>query len=487
MISVSDATKSAWMSDRQVNTIVVTFPTLNLTYSDSDIDPASLSLTESVSSNDSIEFVGCIASCLKVNIFDVPKTVKGKRIVVTVQAGNTDVIPLFKGIVDGVEIDANSRFKKITAYDDLYSTGQIECSDWYNSIMTFPATLKQIRDSLTSYMGLTQETQTLPNDDLTIQREFQDFEQLQALDVLKHICQLNGCCGIINRDGKFEYRFIQNSMLNDFTIAFNESLKYEEFTCKTIKRVQIRQNEDDPGVTTSGGGNKYIIQGNMWCYNLAGAYGAAQAVLAKVRGVTYHPFKSKGNGLPFMEVGDSVTFTLTAGGGYGVSKFLMLSRTLTGVQFCRDAYEARGLENQSEYITDLKTSLAELRRTQQEISSVSKRVIDYVLPTDIDETAIADGGNNDALTFEFYSGEDGEKASFYAMLDLTSTTLNANDTYTDCVLTVSYKLDGTTLETATQVYGDGGQILVLNYLLTELTKGNHTFIVNLAVSGGGIS
>lgn len=486
MISVSSATKAAWMSDREVNTISVSFPTLSLTYGNGAVDPSSLSLTEALSNSDNVEFVGCIASTLKVKIFDVPVNVKGKRIVVTIKAGNTDVISLFKGIVDSVTIDANSKYKQITAYDDLYTAGQIEVSDWYNSF-TFPATLKQIRDSLTTRIGLTQVTATLPNDDAVIQREFQDFETLQALDVLKNICQFNGCCGIINREGKFEYRFVKDSMVNDYTIAFNEMLNYEEYSVKSIKRVQIRNNEDDPGVTTAGGGNKYIIQSNMWCYNLAGAYQSAVNIQKKVRNITFHPFKAKNNALPFVEVGDSVTYTLTEGGGYGVSKFLVLSRTITGVQFCRDAYEARGLEDQSEYVTDLKTSLAELRRTQQEVSSVSKRVIDYVLPTDIDETAVSDGGNNDALTFEFYSGEDGEKASFYAMLDLTSTTLNADDTYTDCVLTVKYKLDGSVLETATQVYGDGGQILFLNYLLTELTKGNHTFIVNLAVSGGGIS
>ena len=61
MINVSSATKAAWMSDRKVNHIVISFPNLNLTYGNDSIDPDSLSWSEALCNADSMEFVGCIA------------------------------------------------------------------------------------------------------------------------------------------------------------------------------------------------------------------------------------------------------------------------------------------------------------------------------------------------------------------------------------------------------------------------------------------
>ena len=491
MIEVLETTKQAWMSDRRVNSITVTFPALNLTYTNEDIDPKSLQLTESLSSAESMEFVGCIASCLKVAIFDVASNVKDQYITVKVQAGNTEEIKLFHGYVDSVEIDSDSRFKKIVAYDALYQIGQMDVSYWYNRL-TFPMTLKAFRDSLCAYIGLTQKTTTLPNDDIEIRRELDNKQEIPAIVLLKSITQLNGCCGIINREGIFEYRFVSNKAIGseDFDYEFYERLKYEEFYCNPIQRVVIRGNEEDAGVSAGAGNNRYIIQDNVLTYGLANDVlrEAAENILAYLNELTYYPMRSTQSGCPFVEVGDTVAYNVPSY-GYGVGTFLILNRTLTGVQFCRDSFESRGVQNQSDYITDLQAQLSALQRTASEIKNLNEKTIDYLLPTSMDESSISDGSNNDVLTFDFYSNKDEEKTSFYSQVTFLARTTadDVNEVFGDYSMTVKFKLDGVEMETLLESGGDGNRILFLNYLLQNLTKGNHSFTVNFALSGGAIS
>lgn len=490
MINVSSATKAAWMSDRKVNHLVVSFPDLNLTYENDSIEPDSLSWTEALCNADSMEFVGCIASSFGASIYNIPDNVKGQYIEVTFQAGNTDIIPIFKGYVDSVEIEADSLFKKIKAYDALYNAGQIDVASWY-ARLPLPMTLGDIRASLMAYVGLTEVEDTeLPNDDVMIYRTLENPDTIKGLTVIKSICQLNGSCGIINREGLFEYRYVKESMESSYQLLYHESLKYEEYYCNSIQRVQIRDTEDDAGVNTSNYGNKYIVQGNMFAYELATdvLYSMANNILEKINGFTYHPMRSIQNGLPFFEVGDTLECVVDPV-GYGVDTFLILSRTLTGVQFCRDTFEARGTQNQSEYITDIQAEVDVLKRTTTEIRNLSTKIVDYILPTDIEESDIASGSNSNVINFEFYNSAENETTSFYASVNFDIET-DANlqtETYGDCTLTVTYIKDGTNVEVQTHTFGDGSYMLMLNYLLQNLSKGNHTFVIKFALSGGSLS
>lgn len=490
MINVNNNTKQAWLSDRKVNTVEIAFPNLSLTFGIDDIDKDNFSLKESLCNADSMEFVGCIASSLKVAIYNISDNVKGEEITVSIKAGNTETIPLFKGYVDSVEIDADSRFKTIIAYDALYNAGQVDVAQWY-ARLALPMTLGNIRASLMSYVGLTEvEGTELPNDDVMIYRTLENPDTIQALTVIKSICQLNGACGIINRDGEFEYRYIQTSMQTVYSLPFFEKLKYEEYYCNAIQRVQIRDTEEDAGVNTSNYGNKYIVQANMFAFELATdvLYNMANNILSKINGFTYHPMRSIQNGLPFVEVGDTIEYEVSSA-GYGVDTFLILSRTLTGIQFCRDTFESRGTQNQSEYISDIQAEVEVLKRTTTEIRNLSTKIVDYILPTNIEESDIASGSNSNVIEFEFYNSAENETTSLYASVNFDIET-DANlltETYGDCTLTVTYIKDGTNVEVQTHTFGDGSYMLMLNYLLQSLSKGNHTFKIKFALSGGSLS
>ena len=262
MIDIQD--KDKYLSDNATFTWVVSFPALNLTFGNDGILKESFRLTESLCDNDSLEFVGCIASMCQISLYDIETDIKGQRMTVAI-----DDIPMFDGMVDSVEIQTPSLVKKITAYDRLYSISELDVTAWYNSLM-FPMTLKQVRESLLTYLNLTYDPVSLPADDISIAKEYSP-RTLNGLTCLKALCQINGCCGIINRYGKFEFRFVKSATEglypssqtypglrvfpsgaaggNKYSIAYYESMKYQEYYVNPVTKVQIRPSESELGAT----------------------------------------------------------------------------------------------------------------------------------------------------------------------------------------------------------------------------------------------
>lgn len=125
---------------------------------------------------------------------------------------------------------------------------------------------------------------------------------------------------------------------------------------------------------------------------------------------------------------------------------------------------------------------------QETIENISTQIIDYLTPTSIDQTPIADGENHNIMTFEFYSSTEGEKTSFYSLLNYeVETTVGTGDVYGDCTVVFTFTLDSVARATVTISGGDCYKETMLNFLLDNLSKGNHVFVVNMAVSGGSVS
>ena len=158
----------------------------------------------------------------------------------------------------------------------------------------------------------------------------------------------------------------------------------------------IRQSEEDNGVTYGTGDNNYIIQANIFTYGLSDAVltQIAKKVYRNVKGVSFRPFKSINNGLPWVECGlDAVTYYVTDPTGTGVMKmsdskeeqnvtsFYVFDRELKGIQALSDSYSAQGDEYQSEFITDLQTQIDTLKKKQS--SGITKpEMEDYAYSRD---------------------------------------------------------------------------------------------------------
>lgn len=412
-MKVSENVRNAYKSNSITKHITLLFPELGKEIGTTQIYSESLRLSESILEKDSIEFVGCIASKLSIQVNNIKEDIKGRKITVRIYTDGTEDEPitLFNGIVDSALKQSNKQIKEIVAYDELYTKGNTEVAAWYRSLI-FPITLKDLRDSLFEYIGLTQTDITLPNDVLLIDRKYEP-NTLQALAVIKAICQINGAFGIINREGKFEYRIlgkISNSYPSVFlfpsynlfpanpavavaaaerlaseiqaeNFSFYKKVNYEEFEVKPVDKLTIRQTENDAGVTFGSGTNNYIIQGNMFTYGLQEStlQTVAANIYPNVQGFTYYPFTSDNNGLPFLECGsDAVSYTMidfenstSDNISYEQKNFYILNRELIGIQALRDSYGANGEEYQTEFITDLQTQIDTIKQnTKQDVEEV---------------------------------------------------------------------------------------------------------------------
>lgn len=133
-MNVSEAVKNAYRSDSKQKEIRVFFPDLNKTISTADADSETMSLKESLSEGDSVEFVGCIASEFKITVRGLFDNVKNERIEAYISSDGTEEIPLFHGKVDGVTISADKSKKTLSCYDSLYSMGNMDIAKWYKSL-----------------------------------------------------------------------------------------------------------------------------------------------------------------------------------------------------------------------------------------------------------------------------------------------------------------------------------------------------------------
>ena len=125
---------------------------------------------------------------------------------------------------------------------------------------------------------------------------------------------------------------------------------------------------------------------------------------------------------------------------------------------------------------------------QKEVEKVSARSLDYILPSAISQTAIADGANNTVETFDFEAAEENVKVSLFSCIQfLATTTVTVANVYEDLNTTITISLDGNAVATILHVYRDGRQVLMLNYLVEGISKGNHTVTVNIAAAGGSVS
>lgn len=359
MLNVTDATKNAYYDDTLLKTLIITFPNKNVTFTGDDILGESVKLIEKIETERSLTFKGCIASKFTFKVADNVIDLRGEYLEATIQADETEVIPLFSGYVDDQDNETREDIvTTFTCYDPLYKIGSKNMQSWVDGL-SFPVTVRNFRNSLFSNLGITQEARTLINDNLTISANFKSFvDAPSATDIMKWICQLNGVYGQYGRDKKFHYREL-NALSegtypaedlypgpDTFPSAENAgvtintsdyvSLTYEPYTTDYITKVVIIDggglDQGQAGVE----GNTFIVQDNPIAFNV-NMQSAARALLAKINVVNHIPvIKMKCVGLPYIECGDTfLSYTRK-----NVCRSYVLQRTLSGIQALFDEYSS---------------------------------------------------------------------------------------------------------------------------------------------------
>ena len=367
MLNVSDALKQIYRRNMLPLSTVkadiqgkIAFGDLGVTVGNDRIVKDTFRLTEMISDGGDLDFGSTNASVVEFTVADVPEDLNGQRFAITQTVNGTYTVPLGTFTVDSCKRQDDLRFKDIVAYDDMQKFNR-NVAEWYNGL-TFPITVKAMRESLCQYCGVAYESVTLVNDNVRVYKTL-DTNELNGKEVLRAIAEVNGTFAHINRYAKLTFIGLDSFALypsetlypaddlypidvteivekqGENAIAYISS-KYEDYTVSAIDGVIIRDDENaDGGVTVGEATNSYVMSGNMLIVGkeTEELTTIAQNLLAKICQVVYTPHDTKSIGLPYMEVGDTVLNANSAD-----KELFIAKRVLTGVSSVMDNFSATG-------------------------------------------------------------------------------------------------------------------------------------------------
>lgn len=486
---------------------VINFPnpddTPMLVIGPEQISYESFTLTQTLCDNTSLTFGECCAARVEIVVADILMDVTGKWFVLSIEVGGYEmVLGIYK--VKSFERQADRRLKKIVAYDRMLNL-DVDVSEWYRGL-TFPMKLKQFRSSLCTFVGIQQQEIVLPLDNIEITRSI-DPSKLSGRDVMKSICEINGCFGQIDNTGKFKYVFLGSSGLYPSEELFpaddlypsemqGENLShlrdanYEDFLVKGIDKVQIRQEEGDVGAAYGLGTNTYTIQGNFLVYGKGAQelLNIAATVHENISRKTYRPCKIVTQALPWVEPGDGITCYTSD----DVIETYCLKRTLKGIQAMMDTFEAQGTRERKEnfgiptQIIQLEGKTAIIKKSVEE---VSVRVSDLKASTDAQFKITADQILAEVTRAKQSEASLSIRADQIA-LSVTNLTNDTNSRFTQTAEQIALKVSKGQVSSQLSVESDkvtiSGNRLIVNSTNFQLDgNGNATFSGRIV--GGSIN
>lgn len=328
----------------------------------------SLQISESLSSDENMTFGSCEGTELQITVADITQDINGKEFSLTVEIGGYE-LSLGLYTVKSFVRQSDRRKRKITAYDRMEWFNR-DVSDWYNGL-SFPITIRSFRDSLCDYIGIQQGQTTLLFDTLQISKTIEP-QQLSGLDVLKAICELNGCFGHVDKTGQLVYVQLQQTGLypsetlypeeglypSEFggdgiaveTVStYKQPMTYEDYLVEGISSLTIRGEEGDVGASVGNGNNVYVMEGNFLVYGKTSVelLNIAQSLLQAVEGRMYRPASLDCNCMPWVEVGDAIIVPTQN----DVIETFVMKRTISGCQNMRDKIESTGSQTYEEQFT----------------------------------------------------------------------------------------------------------------------------------------
>lgn len=390
---INSSLKEKYWDSSTDKQMVISVVGTNQKIDNSMLEIGTFALEESLCSESELKFGACEANCVKFTARNTAGNIIGKTISIeeTIDGDSQNPMPygVFKVASDVPTADRTKR--QITAYDAMYDIINTDVKAWYAGL-SFPMTLRQFRDSFFAHLGIAQVETSLVNDSMTVNKTIvatqtddssavTEESAISGKTVVTAICEINGCFGNINREGKFEYVFLKaiTSALypaEDLFPADNlfpsdantESMTghyitfdYEDFQSKEITQLEIKTSEDNAGAIVGTAGNNYSITGNFLVSDKTGAEleQIANNLLPIMAKAAYTPIKSctcVGN--PCLTLGEPIRFNTTR----EIVETYLLQRTLTGVQSKRDSISAQGTQTHSAKVNSIRDTIESVER-----------------------------------------------------------------------------------------------------------------------------
>lgn len=390
---INSSLKEKYWDSSTDKQMVISVVGTNQKIDNSMLEIGTFALEESLCSESELKFGACEANCVKFTARNTAGNIIGKTISIEETIGGDSENPMPYGVFKvASDVPTADRTKRqITAYDAMYDIINTDVKSWYAGL-SFPMTLKQFRDSFFAHLGIAQVETNLVNDSMTVNKTIvatqtddssavTEESAISGKTVVTAICEINGCFGNINREGKFEYVFLKEivsalypaedlfpsdnlfpsdanteSMTGHY-IAFD----YEDFQSKEITQLEIKTSEDNAGAIVGTAGNNYSITGNFLVSDKTGAEleQIANNLLPIMAQAAYTPIKSctcVGN--PCLTLGEPIRFNTTR----EIVETYLLQRTLTGVQSKRDSISAQGTQTHSAKVNSIRDAIESVER-----------------------------------------------------------------------------------------------------------------------------
>lgn len=390
---INSSLKEKYWDSATDKQMVISVVGTNQKIDNSMLEIGTFSLEESLCSESELKFGACEANCVKFTARNTAGNIIGKTISIEETIGGDSQNPMPYGVFKvASDVPTADRTKRqITAYDAMYDIINTDVKSWYAGL-SFPMTLKQFRNSFFAHLGISQVETSLANDSMTVNKTIvatqtddssavTEESAISGKTVVTAICEINGCFGNINRNGKFEYVFLKKIVSalypaedlfpsdNLFPSDANtESMTghyitfdYEDFQSKEITQLEIKTSEDNAGAIVGTAGNNYSITGNFLVSDKTGAEleQIANNLLPIMKQAVYTPIKSctcVGN--PCLTLGEPIRFNTTR----EIVETYLLQRTLTGVQSKRDSISAQGTQTHSAKVNSIRDTIESVER-----------------------------------------------------------------------------------------------------------------------------
>ena len=395
MIDVSDAFKSAWLNGKQ--------KFIQLEFSDGtaiDNDGVvmeSFSLTQTLCDESQLVFGLTSSAEFSIQVFNTGKQFKGLSVVPTLYV-NVDGTQ-YSMSLGTYKIDEDARsddrtYRTLIGHDALYEVLHADYSSWYNSLTL--TTLKNFRDAFFTHVGITQETEILANDNMTLVKK-SEVSSLSGAEIIRDICEPNATFGFIAYNGKFKYcrpasggrHFPADDLYpsNDLypgdgaDILMEASdvdsapvmggLVYSDYYTHKITQARFVASENVESVVGGVAGNCYQFEDNVLLYGQTTTVlsGIITNFLRATMGFFYIPATVKGRARLWAEPGDM----LGVNSGHDSVRFPIMKRVMTGITALYDEYSAQG----EEYFTYSANSVYQrLTDVEKKTSDVAEDVSD---------------------------------------------------------------------------------------------------------------
>ena len=393
MLNISNDLKQKYTGDLLPPDIVLDIA--GTAYTNKDFTSGSLKIKESLCSKDTLDLTSVEASSLKVTIANEDGNVTGlvgKR--VSAKQGELDL---------GVYTITNAKLSTdyttdIECYDDLKKFVDTDVSDWWNTQIVFPLSLKDLLIKLCERVGVpTELSNAWTNSDMQVTKTTY-FQNLKASELLGYIQEASGTFFRMSRTGRLK-AISPNKTPTEipYTRLFNDATISDTVT-PTIEKLAIKSSEKDLGVSSGkADGNTYLILANPLLFGLSTEQmkTISDKLFPAYKWQAYKPCKASYKSLPFLEVGDWVKVTTFKG---IVATFPIFSRELSDINLIAETVETKGKKEQKKTVSSakqiqvlswnvhementLETFRSEIKNITTEVGNANKGTKQYYLQT----------------------------------------------------------------------------------------------------------